>query len=610
MTSPQTHQVLDRLHNLTGCKPKETVDGWVSHCPAHGSHLPELIVSEGTNAQPVFHCREQCAEKVIRESLGLPVTEVAPKLAAETTTDEWPEINSFDQLNLPDFPTNVLPDGLRQWVDAESHATQTPADLAGLLSLAVCSAVIARRVVVEPCDGWREPVNLYVAVLMEPGSRKSAVFADAKRPLAELEAELIAAARPEVSRKKTRFRQNEARLKKLEKDAAEKGDAQAIDEADKLAEKMAELDEPVLPRLVVDDSTSEKLAMIMAEQCGRIASMSPEGGVFDLMAGQYSKSGLPQFGVYLMAHSGDDIITDRVSRKSVLVKRPALTCAYAMQPIVLKTIAGNAAFRGRGLLARFLYAAPHSLIGNRAIAATPVSKAKHESYREIVRGLAEINGEFTLKLTTEALKSLRAWESEIEPSLGDGGEMETLRDWGGKLAGETLRLAAVLHCVEFGATGLLGMQTLEAAIEIARYLVPHAFAVLSGMDATEESASDDACYVLRWIKRHSLREFTQRDAQQNGKRRFRKPDDIIPALDELVQRGYTRKIAPEPKGKGPGRSSSPRYEVNPAVFETKKPENRSYKSLDATSDSESGNCENSENGSASSESVDRVQVTI
>ena len=102
--------------------------------------------------------------------------------------------------------------------------------------------------------------------------------------------------------------------------------------------------------MIVDDATSEKLGMMLAEQGGRIASMSPEGGVFDLMAGLYSKSGIPQFGVYLMGHSGDDLITDRVSRATVRVQRPALTCAYAMQPQVIEGIAENPAFRGRGNL--------------------------------------------------------------------------------------------------------------------------------------------------------------------------------------------------------------------------------------------------------------------
>jgi len=385
----------------------------------------------------------------------------------------WPEILSFNVLDLPDFPTHVLPGTLRQWVEAESHATQTPADLAALLALAVCSVGIARRVVVEPRAGWREPVNLFVAVLLEPGNRKSAVFADAMKPLRELEAELIEAARPLVAREQSDRRQAEARLRKLEKTAAEKDDAEARHEAGNLAAELAEQSEPVLPRLIVDDATSEKLGMMLAEQGGRIASMSPEGGVFDLMAGLYSKSGIPQFGVYLMGHSGDDLITDRVSRKSVRVERPALTCSYAMQPAVIEGLAENAVFRGRGLLARFLYAAPQSWIGRREIAPTPVSDATREAYRQTVRALAETEGEFVLQLAADAAALLREWEAEIEAMLGDGGQMEIMRDWGAKLAGATLRLAAVLHCMEHGPAGRVEGQTIAAAVEIARYGPSH-----------------------------------------------------------------------------------------------------------------------------------------
>lgn len=96
--------------------------------------------------------------------------------------EPWPEPESFDVLNLPEFPTRALPDVLRQWVEAESHATQTPADLAARLALSVCSVGIAWRVVVEPRPGWHEPVNLFTAVLLEPGNRKSAVFSDAMKP--------------------------------------------------------------------------------------------------------------------------------------------------------------------------------------------------------------------------------------------------------------------------------------------------------------------------------------------------------------------------------------------------------------------------------------------
>jgi len=547
----------------------------------------------------------------------------------------WPAIESFDELNLPPFPTDALPDGVREWVVAESHATQTPPDLAGLLALAVCSATIARRVVVEPRPGWPEPVNLYVAVLLEPGNRKSAVFGDATKPLKEIESQLVEAAQPTVVREQSARRQSEARLKYLEKRAVTaKGDAKARHEAGELAVELRRKREPVMPRLIVDDATAEKLGIILDEQRGRIASMSPEGGVFDLMAGLYSKNGIPQIDVYLKAHSGDDLITDRVSRKSVWVRRPALTCAYAIQPQVIEGIAGTPAFRGRGLLARFLYAAPQSWIGERVIAPTPVPDAVRESYRLVVRTLASNSeniengfgelknkpttnfeniengpGELKIKLTGDAEVCFRSWESEIEKMLSDGGEMETIRDWGAKLAGETLRIAAVLHCVQHGPRKPINETTIAAAIEIGRYLIPHAQAVLTMMQLHGGSSDDDAHYVLRWIERHGLQEFTKRDAQQHGKSRFHRADDIDPALEELSRRGYIRLRLSERTG--PGRPTSPTFEVNPALFKkTQEPKNRSQYSQNSDTRSENGNSENIENAFEQSENDDRVQVEI
>ncbi len=95
-------------------------------------------------------------------------------------------------------------------------------------------------------------------------------------------------------------------------------------------------------------------------------------------------------------------------------------------------------------------------------------------------------------------------------------------------------------------------------------LIPHAEAVLNMMQAKEDSADDDARYVLRWIERHGRREFTKSEAQHHGKRRFPKADDIDPALAELTRRGYIRLRPTE--ATGPGRPPSPTYEVNPATF--------------------------------------------
>ncbi len=166
----------------------------------------------------------------------------------------------------------------------------------------------------------------------------------------------------------------------------------------------------------------------------------------------------------------------------------------------------------------------------------------------------------------------------------------------------------MLHCVERGVAGKIGRPTIAAAIEIARFLIPHAEVVLNMMQARDESRDSDSRYVLQWMMRHDRAEFKKRDAQQHGKRRFHRADDIDPALAELTRRGYIR-LRPT-IATGPGRPASPIYEVNPAAFTNEDHEMCSQYSHNSTDPSQNGNSENIESAFGQSENTNRVQVTI
>jgi len=60
-----------------------------------------------------------------------------------------------------------------------------------------------------------------------------------------------------------------------------------------------------LPRLLADDASPERLGTLLHDNAGRLALMSPEGDVFDLIAGRYSVNNAPNLGVYLKGHAGD-----------------------------------------------------------------------------------------------------------------------------------------------------------------------------------------------------------------------------------------------------------------------------------------------------------------
>ena len=157
----------------------------------------------------------------------------------------------------------------------------------------------------------------------------------------------------------------EAQLKKARK-AAQDSDTNNVTEAVHLKERLEQIQVPVEPRLVADDVTSEQLACLLEQQGGRIAVMSAEGGVFGIMAERYSKGG-PNFDVYLKGHAGDELRVDRVGRPPLIISEPAVTMALTIQPDVLRQLASQPAFRGRGLIARFCFALPKSNIGRRKI---------------------------------------------------------------------------------------------------------------------------------------------------------------------------------------------------------------------------------------------------
>jgi replicative DNA helicase len=478
---------------------------------------------------------------------------------------------------VPTFPIEVLPGGLGEYVAAVATATQTPPDLAGMLTLAVLATVAAGAVEIEPRPGWREPLCLFVAVGMDAGTRKSSVFAALTRPVAEFERDQAAAALPGITESATLRRiaeqaaaAAEAAASKAPVDQAEAKQAEAIARAAEAARLVV----PPVPRWLVDDATPEALAGLLATY-GRIALLSPEGDVFDQMAGRYNQAAGPNLGVYLKGHAGDLLKVDRRGRPPEYVERPCLTIGLAVQPEVLRGLASRPGFRGRGLLARFLYSLPASLVGHRQPGTPPVPQAVADRYALELQALAaslaaqtDDDGPAVLTIGQEAGELLLGFERDLEPRLAAGsGDLAHLAGWAAKLAGATCRLAGLLHLAEHLRDGWaqpISPHTFAGAIRLAGYLVEHARAVFDLMGA--DPRVDDARWLLDWITRTSLAQFSRRDAHVAAPRgRFPKATDLEPALRLLEEHGYLRRVDPEPSQdpRGRGRPASPRFLVNP-----------------------------------------------
>ncbi|RKS06710.1 uncharacterized protein DUF3987 [Nocardiopsis sp. Huas11] len=471
---------------------------------------------------------------------------------------------------LPTFPAECLPEWIRAFVLALAEETQTPVDAAGCIVLAALSTAAGGRAIVQVRGTYTEPVNLFTVVALPPASRKSAVFRAITAPILAVEKELAERVRPQiVEAELARSIAAGVAEKAKAKAIASKGAPDAVADATDAASAIEDIKVPAIPQLFVDDATPETAATILADQGGRLAVLSAEGGIFQILAGRYS--GSPNFDLFLKGHAGDMLRVDRKDR-SEHVDSAILTLGLSVQPDVIREIATGPGFRGKGLLGRFLYSLPESNIGTRNQEPDPIPEQVAATYNErltrMVVHLFDWTDPQRLQLSPEAdqlrLDYARALEPRLHPRTGDLGHMS---DWAGKSVGAIVRIAALLHLADNPVDGYrlpISADTMAAAIRIGEYFTVHAEAAFDHMGADPEK--ERARLVLDWITRKKPARFTVREAFSGLPRgTFPKVADVLPSLELLEGYGWIAMEPPPPRNPKGGRPPSPAYQVHPQI---------------------------------------------
>lgn len=564
---------LDQIGNLTRVGGRAYLHTLVAAVPttANAVYYAEIVHGLARRRRSI-----EAGNRIIQAGMAPDSTEEdireALAVGARTLPEAWAPPVPLDRPPAPlSFPTHALPAWLGDFTAALAEETQTPTDLAGVLALPVLATAAGGRVVVHVRGRWHEPTNLFAVVALPPGNRKSAVFAAMTAPLRDAERLLSEQAAPRiVEAGLTAKMANEAADKAAAKAAKADGPARdgLIAEALSLAQVAASLETPNEPRLLADDSTPETVTSLMCEQGGRLAVMSAEGGIFDIIAGRYS--GTPNMEVFLKGHAGDWLRVDRRTR-SENIENPALTMGLAVQPDVLKDIGKNRGFDGRGLLARFLYSLPPSLVGYRDINPDPVPEPLGARYERnittLTLSLADQINPAVLQLTPEANQALIAYEQHIEPQLrARGGRLGHIGKWASKLIGATARIAGLLHLADHLEDGYgkpISETTMANAIDLGDYFTHHALAVfdLMGADATLARARS----LLDTLRAKAWEDISRRDLfAALSRSEFPTVAALEPAVALLEEHGYLRSQTPPRTGKR-GRPPAPRYLIHPQV---------------------------------------------
>ncbi|HTF71406.1 MAG TPA: DUF3987 domain-containing protein [Edaphobacter sp.] len=510
---------------------------------------------------------EKCGQKYDRAHIRKIVESTRswrrdPELLEESSAeaeekDPWAEYTPLESHPVAKFESGTFPGFLGPMIDGIVGATEAPAELAAAMALGIVAMALGGKIEVAPTDNpdYRETTNLYICAAMEPGNRKSSVLNHLAEPIIEWEVRQSQAfpyRQQRISERKTL----EAQIENLRKKK------QSNDEPiDALHARIRELEEklpdiPALPQLWSQDVTPEHLGTKLAEQNGRLALLSAEGGLFENFAGRYSKSGTPNLDLILQAYDGSPVRVERAGR-TVYLSKPTLTIAISPQPDVLKGMQNHQEMKSRGLVGRFLYALPSSPVGYRECVTTPIPHSVRANYRQGITALLDTptqldsDGRIIPEVLTFSRPAKDLWwnfQKSVERDMREGGRLAHCKDWGAKLPGKVARIAACMYAVTYPWHDRpldIQVEEVATAIKIAEVLTSHALAVFGLMNV--DPTVDQALKIVAWLKAEQKELFTVREVFRRFERLFSRKAAMLPALDLLVEHSYIR-----PLGKTPG----------------------------------------------------------
>lgn len=389
------------------------------------------------------------------------------------------------------FDPGMLPDSVRAWCSDAAEGLGTPLDFLAVPAIIALASTIGRSVGVRPKvkDRWIERAILWGAVIGRPSSGKSPALAPARRMLARLEAlekdshdQTMADFRADSALAKITTEQATQSMRA----AVKKGETARAEELARQA-TAPELEAPKEPRIVVTDTTVEKLGellndsprgllMIRDELTGWLASLDREGREGDRAFWLEAWNGTGPF------------VVDRIGRGTVRIEAVSCSILGGIQPGKLAAYVRGAVRGGigdDGLMQRFQLAVYPDLPSSwRYTDRSPSASAEIRAWETFQR-LRAIKPEMIgatreegmdvpwLPLANDARDLWIEWQSELMPRLRSGDEPQHLESHLSKFPALACRLALVLHLADVQGGPVSG-EAMAKALDWITYLESHA----------------------------------------------------------------------------------------------------------------------------------------
>jgi hypothetical protein len=501
------------------------------------------------------------------------LTAAKPASGTATTEEAWPAPEPLGE-DLPPVPMldlKMLPDSLRSYVEDISERMQTPLDFAAAAAITSLGGVVGRRALVQPKvhdTEWQVVPNLWGLNIAPPGYLKSPVLHAVTKPLAHVEemwrnehAGEVAAYEAEKTKKEIKHR-----AWRFNAEKAARKDQEFTVEPD------TTLVEPIIRRLVLTDSTPEKLQEILAENPAGVFVIRDE--LIGLIAEMDKEGREQQRGFFLQAWNGYGGYTvDRIGRGTLHVPHVCLSIFGNAQPTRVRSYLANLLAGGPGddgLFQRFqilVWPDPPTAWRNVDRMPNNTALARAEKVYSILANLPVDS--VRMRFAADAQEYFNHWLARHEERIREPkGLHPSFVSHLSKYPSLLPSLAALYELADLAAENTRPEEKVEISAEhtsqagdTCAYLEQHARRAYSCIVAPQMHAARE---LAKHIERGVLPEtFSLRDIYKRGWASLDTPDGAAGALTVLEDAAWVRKVQAQPSLSG-GRPTA-KWIVNPAV---------------------------------------------
>lgn len=452
------------------------------------------------------------------------------------------------------------------WIRTAAEVKGAPVDYVAMALLSATSAVIGNARWASPWEGWCEPPVLWAMLIGNPSAGKSPALDAVIDAIKEIERDLsedyLAARKKWESEKEFSefaLAQWKAEAKKALAEGFEPEPKPGAADAGPM---------PVRERISISDSTTEKLAELMAATWRGLLQYRDELSGWLGGMDRYTNGGDRPF--WLEAYGGRSFTIDRKNNpEPVIVDRLSVAVLGGTQPEKLASLLLKS--DDDGLLARFLTVFPEPVALARPSVSLDTIRLKEALLR--LRSLPpakDANGKprpFIIPLSDAAAGVLQAFREQCRDWEADASGV--FKGHIGKLPGMAVRVSCVLAHLDWAAQpGALYPDKIDAAHLgrachlVGEHLRRHSYRAYGASSVPPEIRN--AKRIAELIQAEHLRQVTTREIQRRELSGLQSAKVIEAALSVLEEADWLRRMTEETKGR-PRRF----FVVNPKLWRAK-----------------------------------------